>query len=61
LTKRELKIWMPCRMSFFVMAAKMPFLSSLLISFCCELAKGVFCIMIDMSAGVVVDIFPGVR
>jgi hypothetical protein len=61
LTKRELKIWTPCGTSFFVMAVKMPFLNSLLISFYYKLAKSVSYIMIDMSAGVVADVFPRVR
>jgi hypothetical protein len=61
LTKRELKIRTPCGTSFSVMAVKTPFSSSPLISFCRESAKGVSYIMIDMSAGVVMDVFPGVR
>jgi hypothetical protein len=48
-------------MSFAVMAAKTPFLSSLLIFFCCESAKGVSYIIINMFIGVVADIFPRVR
>ena len=52
---------MPCRMSFSVIVAKTPFLSSLLISLRRESVKGMSYIIINMFIGVVADIFPRVR
>jgi hypothetical protein len=50
LTKRELNIWMPCRISLSIITAKTPFLSSLLISLRRESVNGASCIKTDISA-----------
>ena len=42
-TKRELNIQTPYRTSLSAMTTKTPFLSSPLISLCCESVNGVFC------------------
>jgi len=49
--KRKLNIWTPYGTSFSVITAKMPFLSSPLISLCCESVKGVSYTRTDISAG----------
>jgi len=49
LIKRELNIWTPYRTSLSIITAKMPFLSSLLISLCRESVKGVSCTRTDIS------------
>ena len=41
---------MPCRTSLSIIIAKMPFLSSPLISLYCESVKGAFCTRTDISA-----------
>jgi hypothetical protein len=42
---------MPYRISLFITTIKMPFLSSPLISLCCESVKGVFYTRTDISTG----------
>ena len=51
LIKRKLKIQTPYRISFSIITAKMPFLSSLLISLYYKFVKGVSYTRTDISAG----------
>jgi hypothetical protein len=50
LINRKLNIRTPCGMSLSIITAKMPFLSSLLISLCRESVKGVSYIRTNISA-----------
>jgi hypothetical protein len=51
LINRELNIWTPYRTSLSIMTAKIPFLSSLLISLYCESVNGASYIRTNISAG----------